>query len=228
MMSNAQTMDEKALDVSIEDLINRTRELKSALEQFLMKIEREHASLTWPSVLDSFALLSGQMSSLFNLLQSEKVSPLQNYPVIPLRLGQDNDQFLQGLTEGRLHSLNHSVVPDYLRTKAIPDVEQTEKQMIQEGNAMSDATVKNFNKLCDRMLEKLKNPLPSRNEAQFRNTKPTHNINETYQLIAAASYGTASLGKETKSVSQQSQLPPGAKMQQNANIKLQQSNPYSR
>lgn len=219
-MASGQTIDEKVLDTSVEDLVSRARELKSALEQFLMKIEREHSNLTWPTVLDSFALLSGQMSSLFNLLQSEKIAPLQNYPVIPLRLSQDDDPFLQNLTEMRLMSLNHAVVPDYLRTKAIPEVEQTEKQMSQDGNATSDTAVKTFNKLCDRTLDKLKQLQMTRSDPQLKGIKPTFNQNDTIQLIAAVNYG-----KEIASMNQSQLQSGGAKMASNPNVKIQYSRP---
>nr|XP_039264181.1 LOW QUALITY PROTEIN: putative cytochrome P450 120 [Styela clava] len=89
----SQGIEEKVLEQSVEALMNRSRELKNALVQFIAKIDHEHETLTWTSVLDSYALLSGQMSSLFNLLKAEKIAPLQNYP-ITITLGQDDDQYL--------------------------------------------------------------------------------------------------------------------------------------
>lgn len=191
-MNPIQGIEEKALDQSIESLISRSKELKNAIEQFLLKIEHEHTNLTWPSVLDNYALLSSQMSSLFSLLRSEKMPNLQNYSIIPLRLGQDDDQFLNSITESRLMSLNHAIVPDYLRTKPDPDVEQIERQLTFEASSYSDLTaVKNLNKHCDKMLEKIR--FVSQNskieQTQSRVTKAMFDPGDTMQLILASTYG---------------------------------------
>nr|XP_039263888.1 mediator of RNA polymerase II transcription subunit 8-like [Styela clava] len=223
----SQGIEEKVLEQSVEALMNRSRELKNALVQFIAKIDHEHETLTWTSVLDSYALLSGQMSSLFNLLKAEKIAPLQNYPIIPLRLGQDDDQYLANLTEGRLLYLNHAVVPDYLRTKPDPEVEQTERQMNNEASVCNDAAVKNLNKCCDKMLERIKLSLHNwkNDQQQMKNIKPTFNQNDTVQLIAASTYGRDISIQQSRNPTQ---LPPGGgKMQTTTGVKIE-SHPYSR
>ena len=47
-----------------------------------------------PKVLDNFALLSGQITSLMADLRSEKTPLLRNYPLVPLKLTQDSDPHL--------------------------------------------------------------------------------------------------------------------------------------
>lgn len=233
--THTQGVEEKVLEQSVEALIGRCRDLRQEIEKFLGKIEHEHATLTWPSVVDSFGCLSGQISSLFTLLRSEKIASLQNYPIIPLKLGQDEDPYLSSITDGRLISLNHAIVPDYLRTKPDPEVEQIERQQNIEANAYNEHTVKTLNKQCDKILERIRNAQQNwKSEGQSRILKSSSNINDTMQLIAASTYGHG-LGVRQghlglSSMSQTNQLQPGGgKMPSNvaANIKVQ-PHPYSR
>lgn len=48
-------------------------------------------------MLDNFALLSGQISTLNRLLGSDKMPALKNYAVIPLALSQERDTELEVL-----------------------------------------------------------------------------------------------------------------------------------
>lgn len=63
------------------------------------------------------------MNTLMRLLRSEKVPLLKGLTVLPLSLNPETDQALLTQTEGRLTCFNHEVVPDYLRTKPVPEVE---------------------------------------------------------------------------------------------------------
>jgi len=62
------------------------------------------------------------------MLSHDKSPPLRNLTVLPLLLSPDRDEELLRLTEGRVPTFSHDLVPDYLRTKPEPDVE---RQMIQ-------------------------------------------------------------------------------------------------
>jgi mediator of RNA polymerase II transcription subunit 8 len=62
------------------------------------------------------------------MLSHDKSPPLRNLTVLPLLLSPDRDDELLRLTEGRVPTFSHDLVPDYLRTKPEPDVE---RQMIQ-------------------------------------------------------------------------------------------------
>lgn len=63
------------------------------------------------------------MNTLMRLLRSDKVPLLKALTVLPLSLNPETDQALGTMTEGRLNCFNHEVVPDYLRTKPVPEVE---------------------------------------------------------------------------------------------------------
>ena len=62
------------------------------------------------------------------ILNHEKSPALRNLTVLPLLLSPDRDEDLLRLSEGRVPTFSHDLVPDYLRTKPEPDVE---RQMIQ-------------------------------------------------------------------------------------------------
>ena len=122
-----------------------------------------------PSVLDNFALLSGQLNTINKLLRNEKTPSFRNQVIIPLLLSPDRDEelavsiyiveegghllfpslatvflhkgqftrailccHLQKLTEQRVPVFSHEIVPDHLRTKPDPEVEEQEKQLSAE------------------------------------------------------------------------------------------------
>ena len=55
--------EEKLLESALEATLQRINDLKVSIRSLLTKLEYEHATLSWPSVLDSFALISGQVCS---------------------------------------------------------------------------------------------------------------------------------------------------------------------
>ncbi|KAA8577368.1 hypothetical protein FQN60_009255, partial [Etheostoma spectabile] len=64
--------EEKQLEAAVESLFSRVAHVKNALHSFIYKLENEYERLTWPSVLDNFALLSGQLNTINKLLKNEK------------------------------------------------------------------------------------------------------------------------------------------------------------
>lgn len=67
-----------------------------------------------PSMLDNFALLSGQLNTLGKLLRNEKVPPLRNSILLPIALSGDRDpelevkRFYLILMHGNAHNFNIS------------------------------------------------------------------------------------------------------------------------
>lgn len=111
-----------------------------------------------PNVLDNFGLLSGQLNTINKMLKNEKTPSFRSQVIIPLVLSQKPDDDLtvsafsplsscvfgflplnslvihprQVLTEQRVPVFSHEIVPDYLRTKPDPEVEEQEKQLSTE------------------------------------------------------------------------------------------------
>uniref|UniRef100_F6U3A5 Mediator of RNA polymerase II transcription subunit 8 n=2 Tax=Ciona intestinalis TaxID=7719 RepID=F6U3A5_CIOIN len=192
-----QANEAKVLEMSVDALIVRAKAIRKALEDFLFKLTNEHQTLTWPTVLDNFALLSGQISSLLAAMKSEKMPALRNYPIVPVRLSPDPDPHLLALTEGRVSLMSHTETPNYLRTKPDPAVEQAERQLISEvglhtenvSNAQSQVAM--FNKQCNKVLEKVKTARANwrADTVTSRSNPPTFNPKATEELVAAAYFG---------------------------------------
>ncbi|KOX80746.1 Mediator of RNA polymerase II transcription subunit 8 [Melipona quadrifasciata] len=117
--------EEKQLDSALEAIIMRVNDLKTAIAAMIFKLEHEYETLNWPNFLDNFALFQGILSKI---LGHDKAPNLRNLTVLPLRLSPEKDDELLRLTEGRIPTFAHDLVPDYLRTKVEP---QAEQKMIQ-------------------------------------------------------------------------------------------------
>ncbi|XP_065904948.1 mediator of RNA polymerase II transcription subunit 8-like isoform X2 [Dysidea avara] len=128
-------MDEKALDTTVASLSNKVLEVKTLLQQLLAKLEQD-PTLVWPGMLDSFSALSGSINTLMKQMSHDKTQPLQNFVFLPLQLSSDHDPALAKSTEGRVSTLHHEIVPDYLRTKLDLDLERHQKDTEKEADKM--------------------------------------------------------------------------------------------
>lgn len=61
-------------------------------------------------------------------MSHDKAPNLRNLTVLPLLLSPEKDDDLMRMTEGRITTFAHDLVPNYLRTKPEP---QAEQKMIQ-------------------------------------------------------------------------------------------------
>ena len=102
-------------------LSKKHREYKF-LGQLILKLETDQ-TLNWPSFLDSYALISGQMNSLLRTMKHEKTPALKKYITLPLLLSPDRDEELLKITEHRVQTFSHDLIPDYLRTRPDPELE---------------------------------------------------------------------------------------------------------
>lgn len=57
--------EEKQLEAALEALVQRINDLKTSIRTLIFRLENEYATLSWPSVLDSYAVISGQVSFYF-------------------------------------------------------------------------------------------------------------------------------------------------------------------
>merc|ERR1719410_2375506 len=110
------------MEAATEALSGRLAELKSSAGQLILKLETDQ-TLNWPSFLDSYALISGQMNSLLRTMKHEKTPALKKYITLPLLLSPDRDEELLKITEHRVQTFSHDLIPDYLRTRPDPDIE---------------------------------------------------------------------------------------------------------
>lgn len=153
-----QQREEKQLESALETIIQRVNDLKSSIGSMIYKIENEYETLNWPTFLDNYALLSGhvilikllniliniiyflQITSLSKILSHDKCPILRNYTVLPLLLSPERDEQLSQMTEHRVSTFAHDLVPDYLRTKLEP---MAETKMLQLEHKAATLTYEN-------------------------------------------------------------------------------------
>ncbi|XP_061191112.1 mediator of RNA polymerase II transcription subunit 8-A-like, partial [Saccostrea echinata] len=152
--------EEKQLEQTVESLIQRVQDIKNSIANFLLKLENEYNTLQWPTMLDNFALLSGQLNTLGKLLRNEKVPPLRNSVLLPIALSGDRDQELEKVTERRVIAFNADVVPHYLRTKPEPDVEERLQPVLSRASTLSpemaQKQINNMNKMTSNIVDIIK------------------------------------------------------------------------
>lgn len=186
--------EEKALEAALEAMISRLNDMKATLASLLMKLDHEYENINWPTMLDNYALLSGQMNMFLKVLKNDKTPNLRNLIALPIRLCPDRDEELAKLTEKRVSVFNHEVVPDYLRTKPDPDVEQREQQLFQRSTQMppdQGQQVLSLNKIVNQTLDLIGNARDQwESEVGSRaGTSTTSSMNDTHLLISAVCLG---------------------------------------
>lgn len=186
--------EEKQFEVTIERLLEYTKNIKISLLYFITRIEQEGEAMDWPQVLDSFTSICGQINTLMRFTREHKSQFIENRVVLPLLLSPDRDDELAKLTEGRVQIVNHEMVPDYLRTKPDPEIEEFEKLLQQKSNNItSDAATKQINamnKLVENTINSIKtNSARIDSEMSRQTMKQSFVNNDTNELIMAVSNG---------------------------------------
>lgn len=185
--------DEKHLENTIDAVISRLQELKDQLIGLLFKVEHERETLPWPSVLNSFALISGQFTSISKMLSHEKAPPMRNYTLLPLYLSPDRDEDLFQLTEHRIPAFNHDLVPDYLRTKPEPDIEMKIQQFIHKANSVQPETAQKqsaaFNKVLNHIVDIITKAKEDWDSESRGGIGVTSSMEDTRHLVSVISTG---------------------------------------
>lgn len=185
--------EERQFDEIIDHLLEYTQSIKVSLLLFIHRIENEADLMDWPQILNNFTSICGQINTLMRYTR-EKSQIIEKRVVLPLLLSPERDEELSKLTEGRVHVVNHEMVPDYLRTKPDPEIEEFEKNLQIKASTISpEAAVKQVNamtKLVDNILNLIKaNSARADSEMSRQAMKPSYVPSETNDLIMAVSSG---------------------------------------
>ena len=190
----ASEREAKQMEAASEAISGRLAELKSSAGQLILKLETD-PSLNWPSFLDSYALISGQMNSLMRTMKNEKTPSLKKYITLPLLLSPDRDEELLKITEHRVQTFSDDLIPDYLRTRPDPETESRYSQFESRAAAtppdqqnkqlsVMDKITKDTLKLIQRDREEMEARSSVKNEME-----KTHSPEDTNTLLAAINYG---------------------------------------
>lgn len=185
--------EEKQFEITVDQLLEYTKSIKVSLVYFIQRIENEGETMDWTQVLDSFTSMCGQINTLLRYTRDHKLNFIENRVVLPILVSPDPDDELVKLTEGRVQMVNHEMVPDYLRTKPDPEIEEFEKSLqnkattIQPDAAQRQATA--MHKLLESTEKAIKANMARADEISRQLLKPATNINDTNELLQAVSSG---------------------------------------
>ncbi|KAL7635576.1 UNVERIFIED_CONTAM: hypothetical protein RMT77_014645 [Armadillidium vulgare] len=186
--------EERVLETALEVIIQRVVDIKSSLQQLIVKVETQGENADWPQYLDSFSVISAQIFSLLKILKNEKTPLLRNYLTLPLQLNADPDEQLLRATEQRVPAFSHDFVPNLLRTKPEPEVEHKLNALETKMTLMNHDTSKQItahNKVVKNVLESVNQAREEweTDTASRVNQPQTHSVNETQVLVAALGTG---------------------------------------
>ncbi|KPI92651.1 PREDICTED: mediator of RNA polymerase II transcription subunit 8 [Papilio xuthus] len=187
--------EEKQLEATLHAILNRVNDLKTAIQALISKLENEYETINWPTFLDNYAILSGHLTGLSKILQSEVAPSLRSVVVLPLQLGCERDEALARLTEGRVPACTHDLVPDLLRTKPEPQAEQRLQQFNHKASTLSHDTaqkqVAQFTKVISHVWEIISKGREDWEGESMRSAgmQPTHSIADTHALVTAVGTG---------------------------------------
>ncbi|XP_056017981.1 mediator of RNA polymerase II transcription subunit 8-B-like [Ostrea edulis] len=171
--------EEKQLEHTVESLIQRVQDIKNSIANFLLKLENEYNTLHWPTVLDNFALLSGQLNTLGKLLRNEKVPPLRNSILLPIALSGDRDPELEKITERRVIAFNADVVPHYLRTKPEPEVEERLQPVLTRASTLTTEMAQKQINAMNKMTSNIVDIIKSHQETMEKEANQKSSLSQT-------------------------------------------------
>jgi hypothetical protein len=108
----------------LQQILDKVRELKQSLANFFT--EYEHGQPSWPTILDQMNVLSSQITTLRASVR-QHLPLLRTNSIIPMCLSPETDPNVEQLTERRLAIFNHDFMPQLLRTKNLPEIEERER-----------------------------------------------------------------------------------------------------
>ena len=190
----ANEREAKQLEAATDALSGRLSEIKSSANQLIMKLETDH-TLNWPSFLDNYALISGQMNSLLRTMKHEKTPALRKYITLPLLLSPDRDEELLKITEHRVHTFSHDLIPDYLRTRPDPDLEAKHQGyenraagVLGDQQTKQLTVMEKINKDTLRLIDKYREDMDAKSAVK-NDMEKTFSQDDTNALLAAINHG---------------------------------------
>uniref|UniRef100_A0A6M2DS69 Mediator of RNA polymerase II transcription subunit 8 n=1 Tax=Xenopsylla cheopis TaxID=163159 RepID=A0A6M2DS69_XENCH len=187
--------EEKQQEAILDAIIMRVNEIKNSIGHMIMILETQYESINWPSFLDNFALLSSHLTGLSKILQVEMGPQLRSLTVLPLMLIQDRDDDLCKLTENRVPTFSHDLVPNMLRTKPEPSAELKMLQLEQKAASLNYDTaqkqVAQYTKVVTHIWEIVNKAREEWEvEASARGgAQQTSSVADTNTLVAAVGLG---------------------------------------
>jgi hypothetical protein len=196
----------------LQQILDKVRDLKQSLANFFT--EYEHGQPSWPTILDQMNVLSSQITTLRTSIRH--ILPiLRTNSIIPMCLSPENDPNVEVLTERRLSIFNHDFMPQLLRTKNLPEIEERERLLSTNLNTNSNnnsftrsittpnevhARVQELNTCLSYIYDSFRHTkeITDKSEKQFDLQRFT-NPGDTKRLLEAMNYGIGLKAPDTSS-----------------------------
>jgi len=190
----ASEREQKQLEAGADAVGSRLVDLRSSLGQLILKLETD-PNLNWHSFLDSYALASGQMNSLLKQMKHEKTPTLRKYITLPLLLSPDRDEELLKLTEHRVATFSHDLIPNYLRTRPDPEIEARYNILESRANGVSQdqqqkqvMVMEKIHRETLKLIRRERDDMESKSSSRPE-TETTNSHQDTQDLLAAINIG---------------------------------------
>ncbi|CAI4222009.1 unnamed protein product [Auanema sp. JU1783] len=214
IVSNYQNEGKKVNDALVV-IEQKVTDAKKIVEELLFMLDLQE-KVPWPDMLEKFSAIAAAYTQLQALIKKSGIlaghedhgALLRSHVMVPQRLQLETDDDLVNLTNHRMYSFNHDNVPDYLKTRYTPDMENEEFAIEQERttktNELANRQIQNLNKHVDMLLVSL----PAADKANYENLmeKPSHNMEDTVKLVRAIMCGEGL--RQTPVVRAAAQAPP--------------------
>ncbi|KAK0411209.1 hypothetical protein QR680_005541 [Steinernema hermaphroditum] len=128
--------DPEKVSQAVHNIDKKIEELRGTAEHLLQLLD-QNDKLRWQDMLDKFSSLASGMNQVQTMIKKSALTAgiedhgafLRQHLVVPQKLVPDIDPQLVAMTQNRVQVWNHDTLPDYLRTKLNPEVEQDENSI---------------------------------------------------------------------------------------------------
>ncbi|KAK0401186.1 hypothetical protein QR680_015634 [Steinernema hermaphroditum] len=197
MMPQQNQKDPEKVNQAVHNIDKKIEEVRGTTEYLLLLLD-QNDKLQWPDMFNKFSSLASGMQQVQMLMKKSAITAgiedqgafLRQHLVVPQKLVPEIDPQLAAMTQGRVQVWNHDTLPDYMRTKLNPEVEQDENSIVSTKSA--DQIVRQIatmNKHIDVMFATM-NEHGKQAEERFQ-SKPSCIPLETAKLVHAIMNGNS-------------------------------------